>query len=266
MVNKRTRAIWGRILGLGLMASSLWACSAKSSSVGTIRSSKNGADEEVDSGRPKGGTGSGNSQAEGGSNSEGEDEAETGPDLAQNDMPPGTMEPSEPDEVITVPINQTGAPGSEKENDPNQIVLNGNYFIKSAGGMKCLAVPNDSKDNGVQIHQKSCDLKSNVMKFEIEYLPSQMAYVISNVANQKFLEVRNQSEVIQGAVQQNDYFGLPHQMFLIEKKEDNRYYIRTKTKKLFFDVTGASVADNALIQLWGDGNGISSVWILEPTL
>lgn len=186
------------------------------------------------------------------------------PEIARNEPPATGL--GDPDEEISPPVNQTGSPQQEKPNDPSQIVKNGYYLIKGAGSMKCLAVPQNSHDNAVQLEQRTCDPKSNYMKFEIEYIPADKGYRISNKANQKFLEVRNQSEVIQGAIQQNDFFAMPHQYFVFEAKESNRYHIRTKVKQLFVDVASASVHDGALIQLWGDGNGISSIWILEPTL
>lgn len=242
---------------LGLVLG-LVACSAKAPTPASLRGQLKGDENvEVDKTPTLGDE----------ENSEGSGAGPSG-DMASNDPKtnPGDTSMIPDDETVTPPIAQTGSGGDEKKNDPNQIVLNGYYFIKTAGAQKCLAVPGDSRDNGVQLEQKTCDIKSNLMKFEIEYLPSEKAYIISNRANQKFLEIRNQNEVIQAAIQQGDYFGMSYQMFLFEAQANNRFQIKSKTKGLFLDVSGASTADGALIQLWGDGNGISSSWILEPTL
>ncbi len=251
---KTLSATQGRTIFAGLCVLGLAACHAKAPSVGTLRGNSEGAEASSNDASP---------------DAEDVSDATNGPKkIADSGSGPATSssDSPKPDEEVVPPVNTTGSNGDKKPNDPNQIIGNGRYFIKSSGAMKCLSIQNFSRSNGMPLQQSSCDVHANTMKFVIEYLPAFKAYTFVNVDSQKFLEVKDQNEVVQGGIQQNDFFGLPHQMFLIEKKEDNRYYIRSKNKKLFLDVTGASTADSALIQLWGDGNVSSSVWIFEPTL
>jgi hypothetical protein len=81
---------------LGLIACSLWACSTKSPSSGTIPGSKYGSDEEVEKDRPKGDSSSGDMKSDKGSNSGSGDDGETGtgPDFAENGTPPRILEPT----------------------------------------------------------------------------------------------------------------------------------------------------------------------------
>lgn len=181
-------------------------------------------------------------------------------------VPPKTdpVEAGDGDESASVPTPITGAPVADNtKGNGEQVIPNGRYFIKAGGSKKCISLPNDSRELGVQFVQRTCDTSNNNMKFQISIAESGY-FLIFNVGTGLAMEIRDQMPVMQAALQQNNRVIKAYQDFVIQERGDGRYHIKTRLGGMFVDLAGASISDGALVQLWNQGDTMSSGWILEP--
>lgn len=134
------------------------------------------------------------------------------------------------------------------------------YSILNVKSGKCLDVPNSSLTNGTQIQQYTCN-GSNAQKFQAVYMGDGF-YKLINVNSGLALHVGNYSQADNGAVQQFEEHSGDNQLFNFVVNGSG-YLIKPKSSYKCLDISGGSIANNALLIQFSCNLGTSQTFKLQ---
>ncbi len=168
-----------------------------------------------------------------------------------------------PDSPVLNPVEDAEKADIDPEavSDVEQSLPNGTYTVMGVGSNRCLQQQAPVGSDAPQLVQFTCNA-GDAQKFVMTFV-DQKYYSIKNLASGKALEVLGHAVKKLAHLQLSEYVARSDQHFFIHRLASGYFNLKpVDDQGLCVDVSFASKADNAFIQMWDQCDLPNEAWIL----